>query len=379
MEESETAANKEPSIPLLLPTPDGSWVDTSGNIYFFSIKRFIDDVLKGNNCYLCGKPIPESDLTQEHILPKWLLRLHDLHNAKINLPSQYRRKYARHKIPCCLKCNKHMGEELEQPISIAVKSGAKALADYMEENYLYVFVWLCNIFFKHLYSTIKENIGKKTGDLEMSPEEACCYEELHHMHCLARSVLTRCEISNEAFGAMFVIQVHDPSFYSKSFDFLALHDEHTIMISSGDTAIIGVLDDSRATYPTFHAKLEEFDNSLSYLQIREVLAQMSDMNNRLKTRPSYVSCFGNATKYNPSGLVIHANLSKSYPELIEFNQKDYGDLLYFCLKDCLVLYSNNDIDNIIEDVKSGKWTFLFDNNGNLIKQSFKARKGPHEN
>jgi len=89
-------------------TEDGSIVDGTGKVLFFSNQRFVDDICLGNCCFICGAQPDEKPFNNEHILPEWLLRRYDLFSRTISLPSDRTVRYDRYTVPCCVDCNSLM-------------------------------------------------------------------------------------------------------------------------------------------------------------------------------------------------------------------------------------------------------------------------------
>src|SRR5579859_1321856 len=104
-------------------TLDGSFLDETGKVIYFSIQRFVNDICEGNCCFICGKKPDEVAFNEEHVLPDWLLRKYNLHNRQITLPNLRGYTYSQYKIPCCVPCNTLMGETFETPISALVSQG----------------------------------------------------------------------------------------------------------------------------------------------------------------------------------------------------------------------------------------------------------------
>jgi len=46
---------------------DGTITDNEGNIVFYSPERFVSDICKGDNCFLCGAGRSEKVFNDEHI------------------------------------------------------------------------------------------------------------------------------------------------------------------------------------------------------------------------------------------------------------------------------------------------------------------------
>jgi hypothetical protein len=130
-------------------THDGSIVDTSGRVIYFSTERFVNDICLGDCCFICGAKPSEKKFNNEHILPEWLLRRFDLFARVITFPNDTTVRYDRYTVPCCDECNSLMGEVVEKPISEVVEGGAQAINDFASKgNLLKLVVWMGLIFLK---------------------------------------------------------------------------------------------------------------------------------------------------------------------------------------------------------------------------------------
>ena len=111
-----------------------------------------------DRCFLCGIKLNESNGSEEHIYPKWLLREFDLYNESMYLLNRTRIKYKDLKIPCCKKCNSKMSKILEKPIKEAVQSGFDAFNNVDRDI---VFVWLNKIAYGTLFKELSLKIDRK--------------------------------------------------------------------------------------------------------------------------------------------------------------------------------------------------------------------------
>jgi hypothetical protein len=90
--------------------PDGSVIDETGKVIFFSTERFVNDICLGHCCFICGAQPESRPFSDEYILPEWLLRHFDLFSRTITLPNEGKIRYDRYTVPCCVDCNALMGE-----------------------------------------------------------------------------------------------------------------------------------------------------------------------------------------------------------------------------------------------------------------------------
>ena len=66
---------------------DVTLVSHDGRILLMSCKRFIDEIVMGDACFVCGASPRDKTFDDEHIVPRWVLRRFDLFNKQITLPT----------------------------------------------------------------------------------------------------------------------------------------------------------------------------------------------------------------------------------------------------------------------------------------------------
>jgi hypothetical protein len=129
--------------------PDGSVIDQNSRVIFFSEQRFVDDICLGECCFICGAAPGDMPFNNEHVLPEWLSRRYNLFDRTIVLPNGNTLRYDRYTVPCCVPCNKLMGERIEELISEITRRGAEATIAFLKANgNLEFFVWMGLIYLK---------------------------------------------------------------------------------------------------------------------------------------------------------------------------------------------------------------------------------------
>jgi hypothetical protein len=126
-------------------TSDGSFLDHSGKVLFFSKDRFLPWPL-----LLCLRRTAWVKSVQRRACySEWVLRKFNLFNRAITLPNGGTVKYGRFKVPCRQDCNSLMGRQIEERISKVLNAGPEAVQKHIAEgNGLEFFVWLGLIFLK---------------------------------------------------------------------------------------------------------------------------------------------------------------------------------------------------------------------------------------
>lgn len=345
-------------------TPDGSFIDDAGRVIYFSVERFVKDIVEGDCCFICGKKPSEVPFNEEHVLPDWIIKKYDLSSRKITLPNLHGFTYSQYKIPCCVACNELMGKTFEKPISDLISTGYAAVVDYLlKHGPRLIFVWLALIFLK----THLKDRGLRVS-LDRRKDEGVIgdfyqWKELHHIHCIARSFYTSAIIEPAVYGT-FVVQQAQMLNGIESFDFGDLYDLRCVLMRIEDTCFIVVLNDSQAAGTGFHKYLERLTGPLSPIQLREVLARLGYANHLLEQRPIYKS----EIDHNVPECRIVVELP---PRVIfkDINQEELGLVIYSAVHGILDRMANPDLAAIKEHVRKGKYTFLFDSNGDLISDS----------
>lgn len=340
---------------------DKTIIDIDGKVIFFSIERFIQDIAKDGCCFICGAKPSEKDFNDEHVIPNWILKKFKLQNKSIKLPNKSNIQYSQYKVPCCSECNSFLGDNIEKTMSKVVSKGYDSFLDFLKnDGYWLVFKWLSLIFVKvHLKDKFfRLNLDSREPDYKIS--ELYDWESLHHIHCIARSLYTNCLIDKEVFSSFFVFQVENDN-ELEQFDYGDIYHGKGILIRLGEICILAVLNDSGGAATLYEDELKKINGKLSQLQYREILAHLSYININLKNRPKYY------TTYDfDQGFIIKADL----PDLVEFEVNEelkFGDYLYSSCYDILERLQNPEKEMIISKVKDGLWTFLFDKDGNFIK------------
>ena len=88
-----------------------------GRLLLMSCQTFVNEIVMGDACFVCGASPRDKMFNDEHIIPRWILKRFGLFDKQITLPSGERRHYRGYRIPCCVTCNSLLGDTVEAPIS----------------------------------------------------------------------------------------------------------------------------------------------------------------------------------------------------------------------------------------------------------------------
>jgi hypothetical protein len=345
-------------------TDDGSIVDDSGKVIYFSTQRFIDDICIGNCCLICGADPATKPFNDEHVFPKWLLKRYDLFARTITLPNGRPVRYDRHTVPCCEECNTLMGREIEEPISAALDGSPHSVQDFVASGKgLHLFVWMGLIYLKlHLKNKTNRKVLDPRVQAGMIADDYDWYL-LHHLHTVIRCFYIPTTIEPEVIGSLMVYPVRVEGSLDE-FDFGDLHASQTMMLRLGRTAIFVVFDDSKGALAYIQNNmLPKITGPISELQAREIMVEFAMLNSHLKDRPIYQSLCDIATEEH----TIIARLSER-PELEGWDFEARGQLMWNAIGHAWSTLPS--LGSTEEEAKNavltGNISVLWDDNGDFI-------------
>jgi hypothetical protein len=350
--------------PLLIQTPDGSLESSDGNVLYFSADRFRVLICESDACFLCGSAMGTREFNDEHIFPRWLLEYMDLFNTRFTLPNGTLIRYDQYTIPCCKACNSRLGEEIEEPVSRIIRGGFKSVRKHLEEegNAL-LYSWLSLIYLK---THLKDRMLRQHRDRRLPADpisSALEYEwgRFHHTYCVARARFFDIDVDPEAAGSFTVFELKELKGFSR-YDYRDFMMAQTALLRIRDVAFLAVFDDSGAALNDRRTYFSRITGTPSPIQLRELLAHLAYTNLAITERPQFFTHDGRG------GLSIRVKR----PEQIvrePFEEEALGRILYSCVEEYLPNVRAPNLDEIREQVKMARYTFLFDANGEFIRDS----------
>lgn len=344
-------------------TADGSIIGKDKKILFFSLKRFRRDIVQGNFCFLCGVSPTKTPFNDEHVIPQWLLKEFNLHDKQVSLPNSQGLRYSKYKIPCCASCNSLLGETFEEPISKLLKGGYQDVYDHVIQNGPWLFyIWLALIFLKtHLKDrSLRFNLDERKGAEKIA--DLYDWNTMHHIHCVVRAAYTRASLNHKIIGSFFLLNAKEAE-HIEPFDYGDLFFTKTIFLRFNEIVLFCVLDDACATYALMkNEAISKITGPLSPIQIREVMARIAYAASIITSRPKFFTTIKNES------LKISAKTAK-FVKITEHDPNRYGAFLY---RSCKEFLENRKFENkefILHNLKLGRWTFLFDQNGHFLSNS----------
>jgi hypothetical protein len=354
---------------MLYITSDSSVLDSNGRILFFSLPRFISDISQGNDCFVCGAKPNTVPFNDEHILPDWILRRYKLQDRAITLPNGTRFRYGEFKIPCCAKCNSMMGDRFEEPVSQIFARGPLAVSQELKDNGPWrLFCWMSLIFLKtHLKDKyLNFHLDHRKGEMKIG--ELHSWEDLHHIHCVARAFYTGCGLTPEVIGSVLVLPAKVRRHF-ESFDYVDLTFAQTLLLRIEETAIITVFNDSQAALSVFLEHMDKIGGPLSPIQVREMAADLASINIQLAERPSFSSSLNLLTEE-------YRILGRRPNEwrLDDWQDEIRGAIMHNICKGMVI--NTPDREQILKNLKTGRYTFLTDNEGKFIRDHMELAPPP---
>jgi hypothetical protein len=334
-------------------------------IVYFGFRDFMDNLVKGNNCFICGASPNGKTFNDEHVIPDWVLRRFNLHKEKITLPNDTTIRYGQYKLPCCVDCNAFLGKTLEKPISDLLNGSYRDLVKQIDEDRSIVtqlFIWMSLIYSKtHLKNTTLLQQRAKGADAGFIGD-VLDWNHMHHVHCIARSAYSGAAIDERVFGSMLILPASTKE-ENDNFDYMDSVPAQCAMIQVGEICIFAVLNDSAACQALFAPWLKKISGALTSFQLKEIFAHMVFLNMHIKQRPVYHSGL------TARGYEINVDL----PETLELADKTQqvvtvGELLHNYIGP-LLPESFPDREAILQSIKEGKRQFLLNEEGEFAGAS----------
>jgi hypothetical protein len=189
------------------------------------------------------------------------------------------------------------------------------------------------------------------------------WESFHHTYCLARSPLTKPIINENSLGSLVIIPLITEG-TRESFDFIDLTNALTIGVVIGDTGIIAVFGDAHSTLDMLKENIfDKLNGSLSQPQFRELVAHFACCHLHLLESPKFMTLRNPVDDKEPP--VIWGFPPKGFPDFEEYCPEILGAIMDLLLGD--IMERNVSIPNYREQLIKGKVSFIFDNDGEFIK------------
>jgi hypothetical protein len=247
--------------------------------------------------------------------------------------------------------------KIEEPVRRLIYASADELPKLLQDNsnLLLLFVWLNLIFFKTRYKDRKLRLYRDFRKPDDRISDLYDWEELHHIHCVARSFFTQIPLASNVVGSIYVLPTQTNGLDS-NFDYADLPVAQSIMLRLGEVAVVAALNDSGGAAALlgrpFADSIASVSMPLSPIQVREILARVAYANLCIEERPKYHTYLEEKSgqlgiEATHSPIVIASN----------FVADDYGKILHFLVNEALPDLAPM-VDELDLKVRSGKFSFL---------------------
>lgn len=257
--------------------------DTDNNLQQL-IERLESLELTNSECFLCARSITSGNYTQEHVIPAWAQRRHNLWNQLLVLLNGTEIPYRQLVVPCCYDCNRdHLGP-IEDSLSQAVARGHKAVKAIPQRL---LFLWLSKIFFGILYKELFLLLDRTdpAGTAIVTPDFLRYYKTLRFFLQQAREKVRLIDFSP---GSVFVFPMQSIATPDQEWDLCDNIETQFIGCRVGKVALLAALADGGAQQ-NFEEEFEDIqDLALHPLQFRELCAQVSYMSTLATRVPKYI-------------------------------------------------------------------------------------------
>lgn len=329
--------------------------NATGKIQVFGARDFMQKIVLGECCFICGAEPGTKPFNNEHILPQWLLKLYRAHTNFMILPNNTTIKYGSYVVPCCKDCNSEMSAKLEAPVSNLLKGGYDILWQALEKDsriYKLLFQWLCLLFFKTHY---KDTFLLTNRDTRKST----CYLGHHYdwyplslVHRMARLHYTDVRPAFEIYGTILVLRAKPDDF-----DYLDNLNDQIICVQVGDILLMAALTDSKACLSLYKTFLSRIDGPLNPIQIRELFARLRYVVANLKDPPWFVAKVKrDIIRFKP----------KVNRRLTLYEGEEEKKPLFSLMRDYIEPLMPKSLPNrqqLVEDLENGRAQYILDCNG----------------
>lgn len=345
---------------------DQSIIGEDGQVLLFSCERFVDEIVMGSACFVCGAFPNEKIFNDEHIVPRWILRRYRLFDSKITLPTGEQRHYRGYRIPCCKDCNSLLGEKVETPVSQLLDGDFKDVIERLDEaNRQLLFVWVSLLFFKvHL----KDKSVRVQQDLRVASDtvgDSYDWADMHHVHAIARSPFTNASLMEGVVGSIQVFEIAG-ELTNENYDYLDFTFNQTVIVRLGRIGIAATLNDSTAAESAWFECLNLIDGPISELQLREIGAMFALANRELINRPKFWTWVYDKT-------LVSIECSRPSLKLKDFEPRAFGHALLFAVRNfvdagAISVDGTREPNKVADAIATGHVRFLT-KEGNFIRQT----------
>lgn len=250
-------------------TSNSSILRPDGEFVFIHTSDFAENILLGENCFLCGCFPNGVSFNNEHVIPDWLLRYTGISNMSITLPNGNLIRYSSYKVRSCAECNSFLSEVAEGPISRAIKGGFEKFSEFYNENPKLLFQWLSLIYYKVHFRdfSLRENLDRREPGIPIGARYA--WPNFHHIFCVARSILFDARFSSFVIGSINIFELKDWEQHG-TYDYRDHWLTDTMFIRIQSICICVSFTDAQVAKYMMQNKLSRVPHRVNYIQAVEI-------------------------------------------------------------------------------------------------------------
>lgn len=341
---------------------DGSIIFEDGTVFHWSPSRLNRLISTNNTCFLCGRDRSTTDFDEEHILPQWILRDFNLENEKVALPNNQLVKYYQYKIPCCERCNKWLGKNLENPIKNILSDAVdNPNIRILGENTKLVYSWLANLQFKlslkDFHWLWSKNPNKHEGSIALAA--GADVNDLFSAHAFLRSFPFDIRVNSRAVGNITKLTAV-PS--KTNFDLRHLTEGQNIYIKLGRIALFASFGDCDQS----SIEMDFYFNKGGYsdIQLIEIFCRQSTFQRCLLSLPQFSL---DPLYHEVRHLVLNVEGIDNI-RILDFDHEYFGRLFRRQLGPMKFIHwkgSVRPVEEIEGEILEGRFSSLLDNKGEI--------------
>jgi len=335
-------------------TTGGSILRPDGEFVYVHTTDFSDNILMGNNCFLCGCYPDGVRFNNEHVIPNWLLRYAGISNHFINLPNGHQLRYSSYLARSCAQCNSFLSENVEEPISHAIKGGFNNFSDFLKQNQVLVFQWLCLIYYKVHFKdfSLKYDLDRRKSQMPIGAIYA--WPNFHHIFCVARSVVFDAQFSNGVVGSIKIFQLKNWEQHG-TYDYRDHWVTDTMFLRIKDICIYVSFTDAEVVNHMTQDKFTRVPQSLNQIQAIEIYGDFISAKMHFNQQHNFRSFYEPESDF----LKIVAEISKNF-EWFNLDPNIRGSAQVFAFRTEFGKFTMNGLshEETYRELASGETTFF---------------------
>ena len=251
--------------------------------------------LNENHCFLCGIHLDNSNRSDEHVFPEWLLRKHDLWNQNLVLLNHTSIPYRKILIPCCKNCNNGPLAQMESKVSQLLSGKFREPSE--NEEYM-LFQWCSKILYGLLHREMMLLYDRSIGSDEriVNKEFLENFSTFHHFMTSIRRPFRFIEFKPYSIFIMETLTFSNPFRNFDYYDFIAIDSldgptgVFSLAIRTHNFGIICIFQDNGFQKKHFQKLFDRFKYiPLHPIQFLELACKSSYKHSLLSFSPKYHS------------------------------------------------------------------------------------------